>query len=207
MVFLNSPKSLQVPTLTLSLMLTLLLVGSLNGQETSDHRIWASVGLGAGWGRLHCDICEGGRDFGPAGYVSVGGLFGKHLAIGAELGGWRESNDSLNLTQRFITISAVAYWYPAPDSKRYFLKGGLGAVTYKADDIRTEEDDDAEPLESSAIGAQIGAGYKFFITRAITLSPYVTFTGSFKADLTRGNTTITSVSLTLIQFGLAVGWH
>jgi hypothetical protein len=154
---------------------------------------------------VHCGICEGGREFGPAAYLSAGGSFGKHLAIGAEVGGWRKKEESI--TRQFVTVSAVVYWYPAPESKRYFLKGGLGTVTYKADDIPSEDEEDAEPFKSNAFGAQIGVGYKFYITRAVTLSPYLTFIGSFKADLKRGNTTTTSVNLTLVQLGLAVGWR
>jgi len=197
---------MQVPTVTLAI--TLLLVTTANplaAQQAQDSNIWIAAGLGAGWSRVHCDICEGGRKFGPAVNLGVGGSFGKHLAIGVEVGGWRKKEESL--TRQFVTASAVVYWYPARSSKRYFLKGGLGAVTYKADDISGGDDEDAEPFKSNAFGAQIGVGYKFHITRAVTLSPYLTFTGSFKADLKQGNTTATSVNLTLVQFGLAVGWH
>jgi hypothetical protein len=191
-------------TVALTVLLTAVL-GQLDAQQPQDRTIWAAGGFGAGWSRVHCEICEGGREFGPAGYLGVGALFGKHLAIGAEVGGWRKKEESI--TQQSLTFSAAVYWYPAPESRRYFLKGGLGAVSYKADDIAGEEEENEEPFKSNAVGAQIGIGYKFYITRAVTLSPYLTFTGSFKADLKRGNTTVTSVSLTLIQFGLAVGWN
>ena len=197
---------MQVPTVTLAMTLLLVTIASpLASQQAQDRAIWIAGGLGAGWSRVHCDICEGGRKFGPAGYLGIGGSFGRHLAIGLEVGGWRKREESL--TRQFVTANAVVYWYPAQDSKRYFLKGGLGGVTYKADDISTGDEEDAEPFKSNALGAQIGVGYKFYITRAVTLSPYLTFTGSFKADLKQGNTTITSVNLTLVQFGLAVGWH
>ncbi len=194
-----------VPKVTVVLALMLIAgLGQLNAQQTQDRGIWAVAGFGAGWSRVNCEICEGGHEFGPAGYLGAGAFFGQHLAIGAEVGGWRKKEEAI--TRQSLSISAVVLWYPAPESKRYFLKGGLGAVSYKVDDVPDDEEDE-EPFKSNAVGAQIGAGYKFYITRAVTLSPYLTFTGSFKADLKRGNTTVTSVSLTLIQFGIALGWN
>ena len=127
------------------------------------------------------------------------------LALGVEAGGWKKNEEDVSSV--LGTLHAVAYWYPTPNKRRYFLKGGIGAVAYKADDRVEEGEDDADPFRSDTFGAQLGIGYQFRISQSISFNPYLTMMGSLKADLKQGNTRAPSASLTWIQLWVAIGWR
>jgi hypothetical protein len=74
-------------------------------------------------------------------------------------------------------------------------------------DRRGDPDNEEEDITSRSFGGQVGAGYSIPVTNFLSLSPYFTFVGSFRAKLKLGDEEITSASLTLIQFGLGLDFH
>ena len=45
---------------------------NLHAQSTNPHGFSIAAGVGAGWGRVSCDVCQTSRDLGPTAFVRVG---------------------------------------------------------------------------------------------------------------------------------------
>jgi opacity protein-like surface antigen len=190
------------------LVVLMLLSGSVPqvlSAQRPERTIYVSGGIGAAWTRLHCDICQGDRKLGFSVLLGAGVRVSPKLALGLEAGGWKKNET--DVTNLVGTLLAVAHWYPAPHNARYFLKGGIGAASYKVDDRVEEGEDDADPIRSRMFAAQLGIGYQLRISSDLSVSPYLTLLGSLKADLEQGNNRIASASMTLIQLGLTIGWR
>jgi hypothetical protein len=176
-------------------------VGPISAQQHAAG-IWITGGVGAGLTRIHCEICQGDRKVGPSIQLGIGLRLSPKLALGGEAMGWRKKEEDITSSTR--TLLAVVYWYPAPDRVRYFLKGGIGAVAYKA---TANEDDEAEPFRSNTFGVQLGVGYQLRLSRDFSVSPYLSFTGSLSSDLEQGDDRVPDVSHTWIQLGIMIGWR
>jgi hypothetical protein len=70
-----------------------------------------------------------------------------------------------------------------------------------------EDEEEAEPIGSKMFAAELGIGYQLRLSGAISINPQLTLLGSLNGDLERGNTRITSASVTMIQLGVTVGWR
>ncbi len=194
---------------------TLILMLSAAGQPLAAQDtergsgLWIAGGLGGGWTRVHCDICDDDLLFGLAANLGIGSRLSSSLALGIEGSGWRKRVETTETTtkRRLLTLQAVAYWYPARNGPRYFFKGGLGVVSYSLDDDPGPDEEDEDPITSSSLGGQVGVGYEIPVSSHLSFSPYVNLMGSLGADLKRGSTVFTSASITAIQFGLGLAWH
>ncbi len=130
--------------------------------DAPSHRrgLWAGAGLGAGFDRVFCEICDGSVQAGWSGYLRLGGTVGPRLLLGGELTGWLKGQEEV--TRSIGAVSFVAYWYPR-DSGLY-LKGGGGAQTQPfPGSIRqfiARKENDRGPLNPSgpAVGAERNYG-------------------------------------------------
>ena len=188
---------------------TLLLVAGLSAaaaplvgqQPASRPALWLSAGVGLGWARVTCRICDTNRGHGLSGYVEAGGRISRRVLMGGEVQGWlkNDTTDQGNpADERLLAYSAVIYWYPSPRYP-YYLKGGFGLVTYRLD-VGTDR------ITSSALGPQIGIGWEVRAVSHFSLVPYVNvLVASTGAKLKSNGTEVpVNPSLTLIQFGIGV---
>lgn len=190
------------------LFLIALLAGSVHQRLSAqqlEQSIYVTGGIGAGSTSLHCDICASERKLGLSIALGAGARIGDRLALGLEVGGWRKSEEEVTRPMR--TYLAVARWYPAPSKARYFLKTAVGMASYQVDDRVVEDEEEAEPIGSKMFAAELGIGYQLRLSGAISINPQLTLLGSLNGDLERGNTRITSASVTMIQLGVTVGWR
>ncbi len=171
----------------------------LQAQPQARTGFWWGFGLGHGWVRVSCDICEGSRGTGWSGTGRLGGTVSRWVRLGAELNGWTRSEAGVD---EFLgSVSAVAYWYPSSDGP-WFVHGGLGYVTYRIEDSENT-------LTSSGLGPHFGAGREFRVTSSISAAPYVNalLTPARGTLDFNGNQQAEGVSLWLIQLGLGFTWH
>ena len=119
------------------LIATVLAVGSASLQAQSARRpntrkgFWVGFGFGDGSAGVDCASCPTGRLSGLSGYFRLGGTLSPSVLVGFESNGWVHSEAGLNQSMGFGSV--VALWYPSPTGALY-LKGGLGGMTYRADD-------------------------------------------------------------------------
>jgi hypothetical protein len=76
---------------------------------------WFRVGLGGAGARLTCDLCETGRDVGPAVDLAIGSSARPDLRVGVEAGGWTHNDDG----SRENTIDSAS----PPTSGRTSIEG------------------------------------------------------------------------------------
>ncbi len=75
---------------------TLILMLSAAGQPLAAQDaergsgLWIAGGLGGGWTRVHCDICDDDLLFGLAANLGIGSRLSSSLALGIEGSGWRK---------------------------------------------------------------------------------------------------------------------
>lgn len=149
-------------------------------------------GLGAGWSRVSCDVCVRSHDLGPAVYVRLGRHVRPNLLVGGEVVGWTHTAEDVR--EIVGVASAVGHLYPRPGGPLY-LRGGLGWVTYRAED----------DVVSNSAGIQLGAGFEFGVGGGFALSNYLHITASSFGSLRAGNSIVSDevgVSLVQVGFGL-----
>ncbi len=114
-------------------------------------------------------------------------------------------NDAeIGVRDMLVGVGLSLYWYPNPAGTRYFVKAGLGPMFFRAEDSDVEEGARPdEALTSTALGGHFGIGYEI-LAGGFSLAPFMNFAGSIYGDLTRDNTTLTDVDLTLLQIGVGV---
>ncbi len=178
-------------------------------QSERTSGLWIAGGIGGGWTRVHCDICNSDLLFGLSANLGIGSRLGSSLALGLEGSGWRKRVESENVVtkRRQTALQGVVYWYPARNGPRYFFKGGVGIVSFRIDDDPGPGEEDEDPITSNSLGGQVGVGYEIPISNNLAVVPYLNFVGSLGADLKQGNTELTSASVIAIQFGLGLAWH
>jgi hypothetical protein len=158
--------------------------------------IWMSAGIGGGWARVACSICNPRRQLGPSGYVRIGTSIGPGLLIGAEANAWTRQRTDGDENARDWThaIGAVAYLYPRADGPLY-VKGGLGYIGYHADpDASTRN-----------LGLQLGAGYEFRLGSSLRINNYLNLIASSFGSLRNDESQVVDdVSITLLQIGVGL---
>lgn len=153
---------------------------------------WAGVGLGTGMHQVGCDICRGEHNGGWSARVALGGTVSPHLQIGAELHGWTDKTEDIR--SNAYSIMPAVYWHPSTRTPYYFV-GGIGLVGFKASD-------ENESMSSSSMGLTVGLGYDLRLAPGYAVTTFVTYTGSFLANLKHERTDIADAQLSLIQVGI-----
>ena len=170
-------------------------------QPASRPALWLSAGVGLGWARFHCQICDANRGHALSGYAEAGGRLSGRVLVGGEVQGWLKNYNTDQgdpVDELLLAYSGVIYWYPSPRYP-YYLKGGFGLVTYRLD-VGTDR------ITASALGPQIGIGWEVRAVSHFSLVPYVNvLVASTGAKLkSNGNEVPVNPSLALIQFGIGV---
>jgi hypothetical protein len=168
---------------------------------TSHSSLWIGAGVGLGWARVSCRICGANRGHSLSATAQVGGRISNSVLIGGEIDGWfRSSNSDQNrpADELLLAYGAVVYWYPTPRYP-YYLKAGLGLVTYRIDD-------GTDRLTSSALGPKIGIGYELHVAGHLSAVPYLNvMVGSTGAEVKlNGSEVLNQASIGLLQFGIAI---
>lgn len=169
--------------------------GSASAQEAPEVArggTWFAAGLGGGWTRVNCAICRTDRYAGPSAALRFGTTLRPGLLIGAELDGWTRTNDDVRSS--LAAGSAAAYIYPDP-TRGLFLKAGAGLVHYSLD----------EDAGTNLLGLVLGAGYEFPITERLSVTNSIgLIASSFGSIASDAGTVAEDVSITLLQFGIAL---
>jgi len=172
----------------------------LVGQQPAGRpALWLGAGVGLGWARVTCRICDTNRGHALSGYAEAGGRISRRVLVGGEVQGWVKNGSEANpADELLLAYSGVLYWYPSTRYP-YYLKGGFGLVTYRIDD-------GTDRITSSALGPLIGIGWEVRAVSHISLVPYVSvLVASTGAELKfNGNEVLGNSSLALIQFGIGV---
>lgn len=164
-----------------------------------SHRqgLWMGAGLGAGFDRVFCEICDGSVQAGWSGYLRLGGTVSPRLLLGGELTGWLRGQEGV--TQSMGAVSFVAYWYPA-DTNLY-LKGGGGVIGF-----RSADGEDA--VTSTTFGPTLGLGYEQLVSPKVSVVPFfhvlVAPSGTLRFN---GDEVISGVGFVLWQGGVGVTIH
>lgn len=178
------------------------LAAPLAAQRPTDHPgLWIGGGVGMGWAHVNCRICGANRGHSLSAAGQVGGRLSSSVLIGGEIEGWfRNSNASQGrpADELLLAYGAVVYWYPSPRYP-YFLKGGLGLITYRIDD-------GTDRLTSSALGPRLGIGYELHVAGHLSAVPYLNvLVGSTGAEVKfNGSPLLTQASLGMLQFGIGI---
>jgi hypothetical protein len=155
------------------------------------------AGLGAGFDRVFCEICDGSVQAGWSGYLRLGGTVSPRILLGGELTGWLAGREEA--TQSMGAVSFVAYWYPA-DTNLY-LKGGGGVIGF-----RSADGEDA--VTSTTFGPTLGLGYEQLVSPKVSIVPFfnvlVAPSGALRFN---GDEVINGVGFVLWQGGVGVTIH
>ena len=185
------------------LLAALVVLGAPLGAQGPASRpaLWIGAGVGLGWARVSCRICGANRGHSLSATAQVGGRISNSVLIGGEIEGWfRNSNSDQNrpADELLLAYGAVVYWYPSPRYP-YFLKGGLGLVTYRIDD-------GTDRVTSSALGPKLGIGYELNVAGHLSVVPYLNMlVGSTGAAVKlNGSEVLSQASLGLLQFGIGI---
>src|SRR5437879_11781403 len=136
-------------------------------QRQARDGFWFGAGLGSGWARVSCQICQGNNRSGLSGTLRLGGGVSRKVLIGAEVAAWWATIETGTDTvhQSLAAFGAAAYWYPS-NRRPLSLKLGIGLVTHRADD-------GTDVITSSAIGPQFGVGYEWTVSPPVLVSPFI----------------------------------
>jgi len=158
--------------------------------------LWIAGGLGSGWARVACEICQTDRGTDFSGFLGVGGRLNRRMMIGAEASGWLHSEGNIN--ESMWGVSAVAYWHPV-NRRGFMWKAGIGLMQYK-------NADDQDALTSTAIGFQVGTSYVIPVTQRLAAVPYLNLSlAPFGGEVKFNSATILDrASLSLVQVGIGV---
>jgi hypothetical protein len=191
-----------IPKHVLFLAVLAVLVTPLEAQRAPNRPgLWIGAGVGLGWARVSCRICGANRGHSLSAAAQLGGRLSNSVLIGGEIEGWfRNSNSDQDrpADELLLAYGAVVYWYPSPRYP-YFLKAGLGLVTYRIDD-------GTDRLTSSALGPRIGIGYELHVAGHLSAVPYLNIlVGSTGAEVKlNGSELLNQASIGLLQFGIGI---
>lgn len=164
------------------------LAAPLGAQSTGDRGLWLGAGVGVGWGRVSCDVCQTSRDPGPSAFVRIGKALRPTVRVAGEASAWTHEV----VDEREYLGAAMAMLYVFPRQGPLHVKGGIGYVGYRAGDA----------IAMNAIGLQLGGGYELRLG-GLALNNYLNLTSSSFGNLKNEGTTIAEdVSTTLLQFGV-----
>jgi hypothetical protein len=172
-----------------SILAALILAAPLHAQSSDGNGLWLGAGVGAGWVRVSCDICQASRDLGPSAFARVGTVLKPGLRVAAEITAWTHEAEDV----RENLGAAMAVLYLQPHDGALYFKTGLGYVGYRAGD----------DIALNSAGVQLGGGYELRIG-SLALSNYLNLVSSSFGSLKNEDTTIADdVRTTLMQFGIA----
>lgn len=184
------------------LVIALGVAGEARAQEPPSARpggLFYGAGAGGGWTRAACGYCRRDYSFGPIVFARLGGTLGERSLLGAEASLWTKSDAEEDVRLLTGSLMAVAWLYPSADGPLY-LKGGLGAVTYR---VYGEGDDD--DLSSLGPALQLGAGYEFRLSERLLLTNYVNVVASRFGKLRSGEVIVVdNIGVTSFQFGIGL---
>ena len=173
------------------------LPGAAVAQTSQPGDLWFSGGVGGGWARVSCAICQGERELGATGYMRVGTNVRDGILLGAEGNGWTRDLDE-NGREWVGGIGAVGYLYPKPAGS-LFVKVGVGYLTYRANN------DEDERISTGSLGVQLGAGYEFRIGSSLHITNYMNLLASSFGKLrAEDDPVVGDVSVTLLQIGVGL---
>lgn len=160
---------------------------------------WLGFGLGVGWSRLSCEVCEANRGASISGYFRVGGTLNPRFLLGLETDGWMRTVEDVD--HLMLGVAAELYYYPNP-RKRLFYKAGLGIMLYQADDGPGR-------ITSQAFGPNLGLGYDLPASGSVSFTPFASvFIASLGVDINfNGEQYRADGGLMLLQLGMGVTWH
>ncbi len=191
-----------IPKTLLPLAALAVLAAPLQAQRPTSHPgLWLGGGVGLGWARVSCRICGANRGHSLSAAAQVGGRLSNSVLIGGEIEGWfRNSNSDQDrpADELLLAYGAVVYWYPSARYP-YYLKAGLGLVTYRIDD-------GTDRLTSSALGPRLGIGYELHVAGHLSAVPYLNLlVGSTGAEVKfNGSPLLNQASIGLLQFGIGI---
>src|SRR5260370_13425951 len=96
-------------------LVALALGGDLAAQQRQARDgFWFGAGLGSGWARVSCQICQGNNRSGLSGTLRLGGGVSRKVLIGAEVAAWCATIETGTDTahQSLAAFGAAAYCYP-----------------------------------------------------------------------------------------------
>jgi hypothetical protein len=173
-----------------------------NAQESRSARpggMFCGAGAGGGWTRVACSYCRRDYAFGPVVFARLGGSLGQRALLGAEASAWTRNDAEEDVRLLTGSLMAVAWLYPSADGPLY-LKGGLGAVSYRV--YGAGDDDD---LSSLGPALQLGAGYEFRLSDRLLLTNYVNVLASRFGKLRSGEVIVVdNLGVTSLQFGIGL---
>lgn len=192
-------------TWSMSRTLALLIAGTLcataprtlAAQDASG--MWFEVGVGPGWARVACDICDAGRATGISGHLALGGLVGQRTRLGAEVDAW--SSDADGVPELMLSVSVVGHWRPAA-ARPLRLRAGVAYVTYRVDD-------NVDVVSASGFGPLVGAAFDWAVSDRVRLGPYATLViGTIGGQMSfNGAPVQDAVNLNLLHVGVSATWR
>lgn len=172
--------------------------GAVDSRAQAREGQFLSVGLGAGFDQISCEVCRGTPKTGLAGFLRFGGTVNERILLGGEFDGWTRGDEGVR--QYMGSLMGVVLLYAGPEA-RFHVKLGAGFVGYRA-----SEGGDA--LTSLAPGATGGIGYDYPISPTLSITP---FAGLVIAPLSslnmNGEQAVGGATLALLQGGLSLTWH
>lgn len=184
--------------LVASLVLSALANSPSSAQRLDRHHgFWVGAGLGSALTDVSCDVCIEDSKSVVSGFLRGGITVSPRWLLGLELIGTDNSEDGVN--ERILGLGGIGYFYPTGGG--LFLKGGLGILTFKADD-------DTNELTSTLLAMQVGVGYELPVSQRLAISAFSSLFTTANGDLDYNGTRVTQdMNVTLIQFGLGITMH
>lgn len=130
------------------------------------------INLGAGYGSLGCENCEG-REGGFSGGLALGGTISSKLLVGAGTTGWTRSEDDVRLTAG--TLTALVRYYPS-STGGLFLTGGLGVGT-------VEVAAGGVSVSETGAAALLGLGWDIRVGSNMSITPFWNGAGISASDV------------------------
>lgn len=184
-----SPKSLRV---ALFVLVATVFPGSIllaQSEPGGSEGVWWSVAGGIAGARLSCDLCDHGRDIGPAVRAAIGAYASPMLRVGLEAGGW--AHDEGDVREALYTAGLTTELHPLP-GRGFHLIGGIGWAGYRV-----------EELAYDAARLVLGAGWDLPLTRSMVVGNRVTFDmASFGTLTNEGRPVARDVGLSLVRVGV-----
>lgn len=160
------------------------------GASRAQAQVSVAAGVGAGWGRVSCDVCQTSRDLGPTAFLRAGKSIRPGVQIAGEATVW--THEVEDVRENMGAAMAVLYLHPRQGA--LYVKSGAGFVGYRAGD----------DIAMNAIGLQLGAGYELRLG-GLAVTNYLNLIGSSFGSLKNGDVRIAEdVSATLLQFGVGL---
>lgn len=171
------------------------------GRPNTRAGFWIGFGLGGGSTEVKCDSsCTNQRAEGFSGYLRLGGTVSSKVLLGGETNGWAHAESGIDETLGFASF--VILWYPSATGA-WYLKGGLGGMSYKADDGANE-------LTATAPSISLGMGYEIRVSRNMSVVPFFNGLATSPVRIKYNGQALPTqedVRVSLAQLGVGLTWH